>query len=389
MGRDTLLMREKVHFSNIQIVDIVMGIVMQIYFLFPWLGGVGSRCNTLQYLLMAIRSDNMGELYKHIFRGDINVGIDNAEQIAQVFLLVITALAFLQMILLVYVILSVLGHRGRYVLHVLLIGYSYVLLSSDWTVYLIENMERYTLPSRTYLYLLIFFALCGLWIFFQSILQNQENREERLWHMEQMNVELERQVKREKEQVESLMDSYSEQRKLTHDFRNQLLALDGLLKRQEYQEMQVYLTQLLNSDIQLERVINTGNPMVDVLLGRAYKEAGQAGITVEFEVGNLQELHLQDDELVILLSNLLDNAIEAARKVEKEKRIILRLKQQDETFILTVLNTVAESQESGKTKNKLLHGYGLQNIERVLRRNGGDYAAQCKDGWYQFTAVIY
>lgn len=382
-------MRGKVHFSNIQIVDIVMGIIMQIYFLFPWLGRDGNRCNTLQYLLMAIRSDNMGELYKHIFQGDTNVGIDNAEQIAQVFMMVITALAFLQMILLAYVIFSVLGHRGRYVLHVLLIGYSYVLLASDWTVYLIENMKRYTLPSRTYLYLLIFFALCGLWIFFQSILQNQENREERLWHMEQMNVELERQVKREKEQVESLMESYSEQRKLTHDFRNQLLALDGLLKRQEYQEMQVYLTQLLNSDIQLERVINTGNPMVDVLLGRAYKEAGQDGITVEFEVGNLQELHLQDDELVILLSNLLDNAIEAAKNAEKEKRIILRLKQQDETFILTVLNTVTESQESGKTKNKLLHGYGLQNVERVLRKQGGDYAVQCKDGWYQFTAVIY
>ena len=382
-------MRGKVHFSNIQIVDIVMGIIMQIYFLFPWLGRDGNRCNTLQYLLQTMRAKSMGELYNYTFWGDTKTELGNAEQIAQVFMLVVAALACLQIILLIYTIASALGHQGKYILQVLLLGYSYVLLSSDWTVYLIENMNRYVLPSRTYLYLLTFFALCGLWIFFQTILKNQENRAERLWHMEQMNVELERQVKREKEQVESLMDSYSEQRLLTHDFRNQLLALDGLLKRQEYQEMQVYLTQLLNSDIQLERVINTGNPMVDVLLGRAYKEAGQDGITVEFEVGNLQELHLQDDELVILLSNLLDNAIEAAKNAEKEKRIILRLKQQDETFILTVLNTVAESQESGKTKNKLLHGYGLQNVERVLRKQGGDYAVQCKDGWYQFTAVIH
>lgn len=375
-------------FTKMQIVDVIMGIFMQIYFFFPWIGEAESRYNTLQYLLRMIRSDHPGELYSRTFGKSANGAVGNVEQIAQVFMMVTVILLILQMILLIYVILLMLGCRGKYVLHMLLIVYSYTLLSSDWTIYLVENMNRYVLPSWAYLYLLSFFVLCGIWIFLQTIFQNQENKEERLWHMEQMNTELERQVRREKEQVESLMDSYSEQRRLTHDFRNQLLALDGLLKRQEYQEMQVYLTQLLDSDVQLERVINTGNPMVDVLLGRAYKEAQQAGITVEFEVGNLQDLHLQDDELVIVLSNLLDNAIEAAGKAEKEKRMILRLKQQEDTFVLTVLNTVARVEKESNVKDKLLHGYGLQNVERVLNKSNSDYAVQCKEGWYQFTAVV-
>lgn len=381
-------MREERRFSKIQIVDIVMGIIMQIYFLFPWIGEKGNRCSTLQYLWQEIRTDSLGTLYQQTFLGEAAGQTDNAHQVAQVFMILTIGIVMLQLVFLGYVVLSLLGHRGKYTLYILLMGYSYILLSSDWNVYLIEYETQIRLPRWTYMYWLAFLALCGTWIFFQAVLQNQENKEERFWHMKQMNLELERQIKREKEQVESLMDSYSEQRRLTHDFRNQLLALDGLLKRKEYQEMQVYLTQLLNSDIQLERVISTGNPMIDVLLGRAYKEAKQMGITIEFEVGNLQDLNLQDDELVIVLSNLLDNAIEAAESAESEKRIIFRLKQQENVFILTVLNTVSGEEKNLIEKNKLLHGYGLQNIKRVLENHGCDYAVQCEDGWYQFTAVI-
>ena len=388
MGRDTLLMRTGKKLSKIQILDLAMGIFMQIYFLFPWIGNNGTRCNTLQYLWREIKTDNLGELYHQTFFGEIASSTDNIAQIAQIFMIITIGLVFLQLIFLVYMVRSVLDHRGKYTLHILLMFYSYILMSSDWNVSLIEDFAQFMLPRWTYMYWLAFLAICGTWIFLQTVLQNQENKEERFLHMEQMNIELERQVKREKEQVESLMNSYGEQRRLTHDFRNQLLALDGLLKRREYQEMQVYLTQLLDSDIQLERMINTGNPMIDVLLGRAYKEAKQKGILIEFEVGDLQELRLQDDEVVIVLSNLLDNAIEAAEGAEKEKRIIFRLKRQEEFFVLAVLNTTSEDTKSQSAKNHLIHGYGLQNVKRVLDKNGGEYAVQCENGWYQFTALI-
>lgn len=172
MGRDTLLMRTGKKLSKIQILDLAMGIFMQIYFLFPWIGNNGTRCNTLQYLWREIKTDNLGELYHQTFFGEIASSTDNIAQIAQIFMIITIGLVFLQLIFLVYMVRSVLDHRGKYTLHILLMFYSYILMSSDWNVSLIEDFAQFMLPRWTYMYWMAFLAICGTWIFLQTVLQN-------------------------------------------------------------------------------------------------------------------------------------------------------------------------------------------------------------------------
>ena len=81
--------------------------------------------------------------------------------------------------------------------------------------------------------------------------------------------------------------------------------------------------------------------------------------------------------MVILLSNLLDNAIEACEKLDCNKVIRLKLVKEKQQMVLSVQNPVAVPVEiknndiqTGKGDKKN-HGIGLKNIQMVLDKYGG------------------
>ena len=91
---------------------------------------------------------------------------------------------------------------------------------------------------------------------------------------------------------------------------------------------------------------------------------------------------LPDAELVTILANLIDNAIEACDKIpEQDKRqIILKIKVEGSTTFLYIENTtqdlvpIRNNKVCVSKKKTWGHGFGLQNVEAVLNRYGGIYA---------------
>ena len=64
---------------------------------------------------------------------------------------------------------------------------------------------------------------------------------------------------------------------------------------------------------------------VDALVNYKYLLAVQKNIEMQVEICIPEELNVDTADLCIILGNLLDNAIEAAEKCEKEKRIRLKI----------------------------------------------------------------
>ena len=72
-------------------------------------------------------------------------------------------------------------------------------------------------------------------------------------------------------------------------------------------------TQKLTESIAVEMsAINTNHPVVNAILNQKYRSMQEKHIAVILKVGDLQEICLEEEEIVILLSNLLDNAIRAS-----------------------------------------------------------------------------
>ena len=164
-----------------------------------------------------------------------------------------------------------------------------------------------------------------------------------------------------------------------HDYKNQLSTIQTLIKNGHTDEALLF-TQKLTESIAVEMsAINTNHPVVNAVLNQKYRSMQEKHIAVILKVGDLQEICLEEEEIVILLSNLLDNAIRESEKVLKNtgKAVIhLKLECEDHKLIFAIRNPVTEKVEiendTIKSKRGDHHGIGLLNVKAVVDKYGGD-----------------
>lgn len=98
-------------------------------------------------------------------------------------------------------------------------------------------------------------------------------------------------------------------------------------------------------------------------------------------------------DIVVLLSNLLDNAIEACQQYDKGDKAIHVMAVAQQDFFVSVRNTsepvVIINGSIPTTKPEpQMHGFGLANIRLILEKYSGEYTMFYENGWFQFTADI-
>lgn len=190
----------------------------------------------------------------------------------------------------------------------------------------------------------------------------------------------------------ALKESYSVQRKMTHEFERHVQVIRDLLDHNKYETAQDYVMQLQsNRTLQIFSVISM-NPVVDVVLNQKYQVAQENNIKMSVKVNDLSSLAIQTNELVVLLSNLLDNAIEACVKLDSEREIVCKLIKEESIYI-SIRNTslpvdITDGEIPTTKHNVTEHGYGLQAIKYILIKLGAEYSFEYSNGWFQFVAEI-
>lgn len=203
---------------------------------------------------------------------------------------------------------------------------------------------------------------------------------------------LNQQLEIQTEQILALEKSYQIQRKNTHDFRNQLQTILELLSMGNVKEAEDYAQKLLGQQNVRIFAVNSGHPVIDAVLNHKYQQSRGLGVDMQLQVNNLSRVTLPTDMLVVLLSNLLDNAIEGCCRVEGERMIFCKLVAED-TLFLSVRNTslpvtINNGRIPTSKPNKEEHGYGLGRIQYILDKLGGEYTFTYQDGWFTYAAEI-
>ncbi len=210
---------------------------------------------------------------------------------------------------------------------------------------------------------------------------------------------LQRLMKTEWENAAAWMTAYSNQRERTHEFQNQLAVIRGLVKRGNADaELLQYLEALCQTDFLDTLFVNTGRPIADAVLNQKCALAQSKSIKFEAQLDNLAEFALPDDAFVVVLSNLIDNAIEASEKIEDvEKRIIkLGIEVNPKSSFLYIENHTAapviikDNRIRSTKQDGFDHGYGLTNVFRLLEQNNGVYTLDYDDvkKLFRFIAQI-
>lgn len=124
-------------------------------------------------------------------------------------------------------------------------------------------------------------------------------------------IALNQQLQLQEKSIESICELYNTQRKNVHDFRAHINTLTALLKSHDYSSAENYLSSISNQQSERLFLVNSHNTILDALFNTKVAEAIHLGIDVDFDVNDLSMLPLDSTDMIVLLSNLIDNAIEA------------------------------------------------------------------------------
>lgn len=162
---------------------------------------------------------------------------------------------------------------------------------------------------------------CGLIIAANAAIIFLLERMEQAMEREQQLFSLGQQLEVQVRSMESASKLFSEQRKKVHDYRSHLNTLRVLLQNHEYEPAEVYLNSVSKQQTERLFLVNTHHSILDALFNTKASEAIQEGIEIDFRVNDLSMLPFEAADMVVLLSNLLDNAIEANRSYCGSKKI--------------------------------------------------------------------
>ncbi|MCL2717620.1 MAG: GHKL domain-containing protein [Lachnospiraceae bacterium] len=191
----------------------------------------------------------------------------------------------------------------------------------------------------------------------------------------------------------TIVDSYYEQRKKVHDFKNHIGCIQELLGTKMYDTANEYVNSIYN-DWKIEiNYYNTNNAIINAVINQKYKMAKAKGIMMILSLNDLSKVSIKDDDIVVILSNMLDNAIEACAQIDEGEKIIkfqFHLKEDKITILMRnpvndnikIVNNQLVSTKSKPTE----HGIGMKNIEAVVNKYGGECNYSCNHGF--FTHVI-
>ncbi len=184
-------------------------------------------------------------------------------------------------------------------------------------------------------------------------------------------------------------------RRMNHDIKNHMHTISYMLKDSDNLQAINYANEL-EKEYSAVRTSFSENKILDAVFTLKYNEAVENGIEAEFVSHVDNNLKISNKDMSALLSNLLDNAIEACKRNENAQNIITASvsKQKDNLFI-KVSNTFNEEEKSKKSKffstfkdDKFSHGLGMKIVKSIVAKYKGSVKTSNDNGLFSVVVVI-
>ncbi len=165
---------------------------------------------------------------------------------------------------------------------------------------------------------------------------------------------------------------WSNIRKVQHDMKQHITIISGFIDDNKIDSCKEYLNELLPKAGNIGNLITSDNKVLDYLINSKLAPLTDTKIVISGSIGDLSDI--KEFDLVCLMGNILDNAIEALEKIESpfDKRIELLFVRQNSNRIIICKNTiecsVLSTNKELKTtkKSKDAHGYGTKIIAKIV-----------------------
>ena len=250
--------------------------------------------------------------------------------------------------------------------------YVQIYISMEETILLIVNI--------------IFIVLLNLYItnIFESISKNNILKNEVALYEQQSKLQY--------KYYTHLENKYKNSRKVIHDMKNHLQAVEQLYHLQENEIASRYTKDMYQMLEELGQKYYTSNRVLNIIINDQVQRAELLEIKVKCQIGDIQLDFIKNIDLTTIFANLFDNAIEAAKKVKDNRYINFKADKFNEFIVINLSNCIYKlpiEDEKGFISQKKNHdGLGLINVKKALEKYEGNMRIQYDKDVFKVNIVI-
>lgn len=181
-----------------------------------------------------------------------------------------------------------------------------------------------------------------------------------------------------------------------HNMKERYLLEQMYLEQKNYDALQEYCKTNLQKLLGKKRIADTGNIYFDGIINYKAEIAEKHSITLKTDLVIPQDIEVNVDDMWLCLGNLLDNAIEASKKLVEEKVIWVMVKIDGDNIIIVVANQYVENRKkkgekylTTKADNRGEHGLGLNIVERIVNKYNGTMTIQDNNNIFEVSILMY
>ena len=193
--------------------------------------------------------------------------------------------------------------------------------------------------------------------------------------------------------LDEITETYNNLRNMRHELRNHFMCMDALIQNNQYKQLHEYFNTLFHSNLLISDMIESGNNVVNAILNQKKSYAFSKGIHMHAQAFLPEQIGVKDYDMCAVVSNLLDNAIEACEEIDNPS-VWVDLSILKNYVSITVRNPVTEdvikeNPQLDTTKdNKQNHGLGIKIIRSIIDQYDGMLSFEMRDGLFVASAMM-
>lgn len=176
--------------------------------------------------------------------------------------------------------------------------------------------------------------------------------------------------------IDEAREQYMEIRTLRHDMRHYLTTAAELISEGRTEETKAYIENIVHEKVDRSAYgVDTGDVVIDAVINNRIGICLREHIEIKCMIDSDMKA-IDHTDMSVLLSNVLDNAIEGCKRVEKPEIALTIGNRKAFTYII-VKNSIVESVLSRNPDletdkdDKPAHGFGIMSIRKVAKKYNG------------------
>lgn len=237
------------------------------------------------------------------------------------------------------------------------------------------------------------FLPASMALFYVVFVTAYHNEVQRRNKTELQNSMLAMQFEAAKNEMTTLMQMREQTAALRHDMRHHFMMINGYLDSCEYEKAALYINEAAHDIERITPKRYCENTAINLVLSSYNKKAENLGVALSIEADIPDNLPFSETALCTLISNGLENALNAAASLPdgKQKRVRVNCQTHKGNLLIYIKNPYQGEitfRDNLPASERPGHGFGVKSIKLIADMHGGLCSFDAKDNTFTLKVVL-